>query len=64
MPKDVVDKYCSALKVVVNDPAVKKRIEDTGSIINASGPEAFSKEIKAEFAVYKEVVAKLKLALD
>jgi len=64
MPKDVVDKYYAALKVVVNDLAVKKRIEDTGSIINVNGPEAFSKEIKAEYAVYKEVVAKQKLVLD
>ena len=51
-------------KVVVNDPAVKKRIEDTGSIINVNGPDAFAKEIKAEYAVYKEVVAKQKLVLD
>ena len=64
MPKDVVDKYYAALKVVTNDPAVKKRIEDTGSIINVNGPEAFAKEIKAEYMVYKEVVAKQKLVLD
>lgn len=64
MPKDVVDKYYAALKVVTNDPAVKKRIEDSGSIINVNGPEAFAKEIKAEFMVYKEVVAKQKLVLD
>jgi tripartite-type tricarboxylate transporter receptor subunit TctC len=62
--KEVVDKYYAALKVVVSDPAVKKRIEDTGSIINANGPEAFSKEMKAEYTVYKEVVAKQKLVLD
>ncbi|WP_353433251.1 tripartite tricarboxylate transporter substrate binding protein BugE [Polynucleobacter sp. MWH-UH23A] len=64
IPKDIVDKYYAALKAVVADPAVKKRIEETGSIINVNGPEAFSKEIKAEYAVYKEVVAKQKLALD
>ena len=64
MPKDVVDKYYAALKVVTNDPAVKNRIEDTGSIINVNGPEAFAKEIKAEYMVYKEVVAKQKLVLD
>lgn len=26
--------------------------------INVNGPEVFSKEIKAEFSVYKELVAK------
>ena len=64
MPKEIVDKYYAAIQKVVADPAVKKRIEDTGSIINVNGPEAFSKEIKAEFSVYKEVVAKQKLQLD
>ena len=64
MPRDIVDKYYAALQKVVADPAVLKRIEETGSIINVNGPDAFSKEIKAEYAVYKEVVAKQKLQLD
>ena len=64
MPKEVVEKYNLALQKVVTDPAVKKRIEDTGSIINVNGSEAFAKEIKAEYTVYKEVVAKQKLQLD
>ena len=64
LPKDVVDKYYAAIQKVVADPAVRKRIEDTGSIINVNGPEAFTKEIKAEYMVYKEVVAKQKLQLD
>ncbi|MEI6612085.1 tripartite tricarboxylate transporter substrate binding protein BugE [Polynucleobacter sp.] len=64
MPKEIVDKYYAALQKAVTEPAVKKRIEDTGSLINVNGPEAFTKEIKAEFTVYKEVVAKQKLQLD
>ena len=64
MPKDIVDKYYAAIQKVAADPAVKKRIEETGSIINVNGPDAFSKEIKAEYTVYKEVVAKQKLQLD
>jgi tripartite-type tricarboxylate transporter receptor subunit TctC len=64
MPKEIVDKYYAAVQKVVTDPAVQKRIEDTGSIINVNGPDAFAKEIKAEYAVYKEVVAKQKLQLD
>jgi len=59
-----VDKFTAALQKVVTDPAVKKRIEDTGSLINVNGSEAFAKEIKAEYNVYKEVVAKQKLQLD
>ena len=64
IPKEVVNKYNAALQKVVADPAVKKRIEDTGSIINVNWFEAFSKEIKAEYYVYKEVVAKQKLQID
>jgi hypothetical protein len=43
---------------------VRKRIEDTGSLIVANSPEQFAEQIKAEFAVYKQVVAKQKLTLD
>lgn len=32
--------------------------------INVNRPEAFSKEIKAECSVYKEVLARQKLQLD
>lgn len=64
MPKDVVDKIHAAVKKTVEDPTVKKRIEDTGSLIVANTPEQFSEQIKAEFEVYKKVVAQQKLALD
>jgi tripartite-type tricarboxylate transporter receptor subunit TctC len=48
----------------LNDPAVRKRIEDTGSLIVANTPEQFTAQIKAEFEVYKDVVNKQKLKLD
>jgi hypothetical protein len=43
---------------------VKKRIEDTGSFIIGNTPEQFAAQIKAEFEVYKDVVAKSKLKLE
>jgi hypothetical protein len=43
---------------------VKKRIEDTGSLIVANSPEQFAAQIAAEFEVYKKVVAQQKLKLD
>ncbi len=64
LPKDVVDKIHAAVKKTVEDPAVKKRIEDTGSLIVANTPEQFAEQIKAEFEVYKKVVAQQKLQLD
>ena len=64
LPKDVVDKVNAGVKKAVEDPAVRKRIEDTGSLIVANTPEQFSAQIKAEFDIYKQVVAKQKLKLD
>ncbi|MDB5827168.1 MAG: hypothetical protein JWQ73_1388, partial [Variovorax sp.] len=64
LPKDVVDKVAAAVKKSVEDPVVRKRIEDTGSLIVANTPEQFAAQIKAEFEVYKQVVVKQKLTLD
>jgi tripartite-type tricarboxylate transporter receptor subunit TctC len=64
LPKDVVDKVNAAVNQVLKDPAVRKRIEDTGSIVLGNTPDQFAAQIKAEFDVYKDVVAKQKLVLD
>ena len=64
VPKDIVDKLSAGTKKALEDPATKKRIEDTGSIIIANTPEQFAEQIKAEFEVYKGVVQKQKLALE
>lgn len=64
LPKEVVDKVNAAVRKALEDPAVKKRIEDTGSIVVGNTPEQFAEQIKAELSVYKDVVAKQKLALD
>ena len=64
LSKEVVDKVSAAAKKTLEDPAVKKRIEDTGSLIVANSPDEFAAQIKAEFEVYKQVVAKQKLKLD
>ena len=64
LPKDVVDKVNGAVKKTLEDPAVKKRIEETGSLIVGNSPAEFSAQIAAEFAVYKKVVAAQKLTLE
>ncbi|MGD9772796.1 tripartite tricarboxylate transporter substrate binding protein BugE [Diaphorobacter sp.] len=64
LSKDVVDKISAGVKKALEEPAVRKRIEDTGSIIIANTPEQFADQIKAEFDVYKGVVQKQKLSLD
>ena len=64
LPKDVVDKINGGVKKALEDAAVRKRIEDTNSIIVANTPEQFAEQIKAEFGVYKQVVQKQKLTLE
>lgn len=64
LPKEVVEKVHAGVIKALQDPTVKKRIEDTGSLVVANTPEQFSKQIAAEYAVYKDVVAKQKLTLD
>jgi tripartite-type tricarboxylate transporter receptor subunit TctC len=64
LPREQIDKIYSSTMKVLQDPAVRKRIEDTGSFIVANKPEEFAAQIKAEFEVYKTVVAKQKLKLD
>jgi len=64
LPKEVVEKVSAAVKKTLEEPAVKKRIEDTGSVIVANAPEQFADQIKAEFEVYKKVVQQQKLQLD
>jgi tripartite-type tricarboxylate transporter receptor subunit TctC len=63
-PRDIVDKIGVAVRKTLEDPAVKKRIEETGSVIVANTPEQFGAQIKAEFEVYKKVVEVQKLRLD
>ncbi|OYU12018.1 MAG: ABC transporter substrate-binding protein [Comamonadaceae bacterium PBBC1] len=64
LPKDVVDKISAGVKKALQDPAVTKRIQDTGSLVVANTPDEFAAQIKAEFEVYKKVVDQQKLKLD
>jgi tripartite-type tricarboxylate transporter receptor subunit TctC len=63
-PKEVVDKINAAMRKVLEDPAVRKRIEDTGSLVIGNTPAEFAAQIAAEFQVYKDVVVKQKLTLE
>src|SRR5262245_47349496 len=63
-PKDVVDKVSAAVKKALEDANVRKRIEETGSLIVANSPAEFAEQIKSEFEVYKKVVEAQHLKLD
>jgi tripartite-type tricarboxylate transporter receptor subunit TctC len=64
LPKDVVDKLAAAVKKALEDPNVKKRIEDTGSLLIGNTPEQFAAQIAAELDVYKTVVVKQGLKVE
>ena len=64
LSKDVINKINAAVKQAVEIPSVKKRIEDTGSIVIANSPEEFAIQIKAELETYQKVVREQKLSLD
>ncbi len=64
LPPAVVDKVHQAVKATLAIPEVKQRIEATGSFLVANTPAEFAAQIKAEFEVYKKVVAVQKLSLE
>ena len=64
LPKEVVDKINAATRQVLQDPAVRKRIADTGSLIIANSPAEFAAQMKAEYEVYKKVVDAAGLKLE
>jgi tripartite-type tricarboxylate transporter receptor subunit TctC len=64
LPAEVVQKINAGVRTALQDPAVKKRIEDTGSIVLGNTPDEFAKQMAAELEVYKKVVATQKLKLD
>jgi tripartite-type tricarboxylate transporter receptor subunit TctC len=64
LPRDIVDKVNAGVRKALEDPAVRKRIEDTGSIVIGNTPEQFAQQMAAELAVYKKVVTEQNLKLD
>jgi tripartite-type tricarboxylate transporter receptor subunit TctC len=61
---EVVQRLHAATKRTAELPEVKKRIEDTGSLLVLGSPAEFGQQMAAELAVYQKVVAQQKLKLD
>ena len=64
LPAPLVAQLNAAVKKVLQDPAVIKRLEATGSRVVANNPSEFAAQLKAEYEVYKQVVDAQKLKLD
>jgi tripartite-type tricarboxylate transporter receptor subunit TctC len=63
-PRPVVDRVNAATRQVLQDPNVRRRIEETGSQIIANTPEQFAAVIRAELAMFRDVVARQRLTLE
>jgi tripartite-type tricarboxylate transporter receptor subunit TctC len=64
LPASLVAQLNAAVRKVLQDPAVIKRIEASGSRVVANSPGEFAAQLKAEYEVYKKVVDAQKLKLD
>lgn len=64
LPRAVVDKLNAAVRKTLQDPTVRKHIDDAGALIVANSPEEFAAQIAAEFKIYKLVVQTQHLRLE
>ncbi|MFN9746183.1 MAG: tripartite tricarboxylate transporter substrate binding protein BugE [Betaproteobacteria bacterium] len=64
LPREVVDRIHAATRTIVQDAGVRRRIEDTGSVILANSPAEFAAQIRAELEVFRRVVREQKLTLE
>ena len=64
LPAEVVTRIHDGVMKALQEPAVRKRIEDTGSLVVGNTPQQFAEQIRAELAVYRKVVETAKLKLD
>ena len=64
MSPALVAQLNQAIRQVLQDPAVIKRIEATGSKVVANSPAQFAAQLKDEYLLYKKVVDDQKLKLD
>lgn len=64
LPREVVDRIHGATRTIVQEAGVRKRIEDTGSVILGNTPAEFAAQIRAELEVFRRVVREQKLTLE
>ena len=64
LPRDIIDKVRAATVKVLNDPDVKKRLADGGSIVDGGTPEQFLQKGQRELALRRDIVRKQKIVLE
>lgn len=63
-PKPVVDKLNTAMRKVMDNPAVAERFRGLGANPGASSPEEFSARIRAELRQWQDLVTKVNLKFE
>jgi tripartite-type tricarboxylate transporter receptor subunit TctC len=61
LPGEVVAKVNAAVRKTLADPAVRRKIEETGSLVIGNTPEQFAAQIRSEYEIYKQLVVTRKL---
>jgi tripartite-type tricarboxylate transporter receptor subunit TctC len=56
LPREVVDKVHAGTVKALQDPAVRKRIEDTGSLVIGNSPQEFAAQIARDAAQWSKVI--------
>lgn len=64
LPDDVTKKLHEVITKTLQDATIRKRIEETGSLVIANTPAEFAAQIKEEFEVYAKVVKDRNLKPD
>jgi tripartite-type tricarboxylate transporter receptor subunit TctC len=63
-PQAAIDTLHAAVKTALQDPAVEKKLTELGFLPGGETPAQFAKNAKAEAEIWRETVAKGKLAVD
>jgi tripartite-type tricarboxylate transporter receptor subunit TctC len=58
MPKEAVDKIYGALKIAVDDPAIKAKFSEQGAEATAPGPDALKDFINSETVKWRGIIQK------
>ena len=63
-PANVADRLNKELNAVLQDPEVKKRLNDYGAIVNGGTREEFARFTSAEIERYRKIIQDAKIAIE
>ena len=64
LPSDLISRIHKATEISLKDPAIKKKLEESGSIIDGNSPESFAKKIQKELQIRKDVAQKQNIKIQ